>query len=848
MGMSRLVSALKPTSLMGRTLVRIALGVTLVIVVAAATSYFVMFNEIEHRSRKELADYVTHRVKQEAEVFSLARDVQQIIVKLALERYPRYQDAATRARFDQIFFRHTDGSIRIRPSTYTKDSPATGWLHRDTPLTEELKSRMLLYFDLVEQFKLALGVRLADIYFTAPEQLNIGTDPPGLALWAATIPADFEQNAEPWASIATKEENPTRTTVYMGAEPDPVWNTLVSGIATPIDLNGRHIGTLYSDVLIDTLVQNLRRSGIRGAKHFLFATDGRLIANTDPLDELVVNRSKARLQDIHDAKVNVLLTIAQQQPRLPSVVHHESTDQYVALGRIEGPGWYLATTLPGSAIRGPAVAAAQWVLWIGLISLALVLLFLTMVLRHNVARPVRALTNAAERMAAGNFRQTIRPAPSDELAILANAFNDMMQRIGERDAALLREKRDLEEALEQLRRNEVEIQTHQAALIQSEKLAAMGSLLAGVAHELNNPLFVVSGRTKMLEAAVEGTPYLAAAQKIRGAADRCVRIVKTFLAMARCDMPQHRHIRIDEIISSCLDVLDYTLQAAGVRVEIENDPPVPPVLGDFDQLHQVLMNLLLNAQQAMAESPAPRMLYVRLRRRHESRQVEIRVSDSGPGIPAAIRDRIFDPYFTTKPEGLGTGVGLAVCLGIVQAHNGTLVLEETAGPGATFVVVLPEAKDVDSADDETGDLAIGAALRVLVVDDEAEVRDTLRDMLEVAGHAAVACDGGDHALALLAQQRFDAVVIDLLMPGMDGAQLYRVIEARWPSLAPRVVFMTGDALNDVNTRFLAQTAQPRVEKPFTPADVATVISRVCKASVRATPIKRASGADTSMAP
>jgi signal transduction histidine kinase len=835
--MSRFLTALQPTSLMGRTLVRIALGVTLVIMVAAATSYFVMFNEIEHRSRKELADYVTHRVKEEGEVFSLARDVQQIIVKLAIERYPRYQNAATRARFDEVFFRHADGSIRIRPSTYTKESPATGWLHCDTPLTEELQSRMLLYFDLVEQFKLALGVRLADIYFTAPEQLNIGTDPPGLALWAATIPADFDQNAEPWIGIATPTENPARTTVYMGAEPDPVWNTLVSGIATPIDLDNRHIGTLYSDVLIDTLVQNLRRSGIQGAKHFLFAADGRLIANTAPLDEVVVNRSKARLQDIRDSKVNVLLTIARQQPRLPAVVHHESTDQYVALGRIEGPGWYLATTLPGSAIRGPAFAAAQWVLWIGLVSLALVLLFLTLVLRQNVARPIRALTNAAERMAGGNYRQAIRPAASDELAILANAFNDMMQRIGERDAALLREKRDLEEALEQLRRNEVEIQSHQAALIQSEKLAAMGSLLAGVAHELNNPLFVVSGRTKMLETALEGTPYLPAAQKIRGAADRCVRIVKTFLAMARCDLPQHRRISIDEVIRSCLDVLDYTLQAAGVRVEIEGDLQVPPVLGDFDQLHQVLTNLLLNAQQAMVESPAPRVLYIRLRRLHEPGRVEIRLSDTGPGVPPEIRDRIFDPYFTTKPEGVGTGVGLAVCLGIVQAHNGTLALEENAASGATFVVVLPEAVNVESAEDATDDVTIGAARRVLVVDDEADVRDTLRDMLEVAGHEAQACCSGAEALTLLAQKRFDAVVIDLLMPGMDGPELYCEIMARWPSLAPRVVFMTGDALNDAHRQFLAQTGQPRVEKPFTPNDAAAVIARVCKTSAHGAHVK-----------
>jgi signal transduction histidine kinase/ActR/RegA family two-component response regulator len=815
-----------PTSLIGRTMLRIAFGVALVILVAASTSYFVMFNEIERRSRKELADYVTHRVKEESEVFTLARDVQRILAKLVLERYPRYQDAATRARFDQIYFRHEDGSIRIRPATYTNESPTTGWLHRDTPLTDELKGRMVLYFDLVEQFKLALGVRLEDIYFTAPEQLNIGTDPPGLQLWAAAIPADFAQNAEAWVEVVTPQANPSRSTVYMGAEPDPVWNKLVSGIATPIDLDGRHIGTIYNDVLIDTLVANLKRSGIQGARHYLFAGDGRIIAKTDSMDGVVVNHGKVRLAETGDPTLNALWAMAERKPPLPFVGHERAIDQYVALGRIEGPGWFLATTLPGSAIRDQAFAAAQWVLWIGLASLALVIAFLGFVLRRNVARPLKALTSAAERMASGNYRQEIRPAPADELARLANAFNDMMQRISERDAALLREKQDLQDALEQVRRNEVEIQRQQAALIQTEKLAAMGSLLAGVAHELNNPLFVVSGRAQMLESSAAGTRYATAAQKIRGAAERCARIVKTFLAMARQNRPQHGVVRIDEVVQSCLEMLDYTLQGAGVRVEIDCEAGLPAVLGDVDQLHQVVMNLFVNAQQAMAEMGGPRLLRVRLRRLANARQVEIRVCDTGPGVPAAIRARIFDPYFTTKPQGVGTGVGLSVCLGIVQAHGGMLTLEDNDVPGATFVLTLPEAEMDATECENIRQTGSGAARRVLVVDDDGDVRETLREMLELAGHEVQTCAGGAQALEYLAAQRFDLVISDLRMPGMDGQQLHGEIVARWPELGGRVIFMTGDALNAAHAEFLARLDQPCVEKPFTPDEIAAVLREV----------------------
>jgi signal transduction histidine kinase/DNA-binding NarL/FixJ family response regulator len=829
--LGRILAALTPTSLTGRTLVRIGLGVTLVILVAAATSYFLMFNEIERRSRKELADYVTHRVKEESEVFTLARDVQRIIVKLALERYPRYQTPAMRARFDDIYFRREDGSIRVRPETYTRESPTTGWLHRDTPVTDELKGRMVLFYDLVEQFKPALGVRLEDMYFTAPEQFNVGTDPPGLALWGATIPADFDQNSESWVKLATPAANASRATVYMGAELDPVWNMLVSGIATPIDLGGRHIGTMYNDVLISTLVKNLRRSGIRGAEHYLFVNDGRLIANSDR-DEVVVNDAGMRLQEAREPRLRALWSVAQRQPQLPYVGHDEATDQYLALGRIEGPGWYLATTIPASLVRDQAFTAAQWVLWIGLGSLALLLVLLTMVIRRNVARPLRALTSAAERMASGNFRQLIRPAPSDELTLLANAFNDMMHRIGERDAALLREKQDLQEALAQLRRNEVEIQRQQAALIQKEKLAAMGSLLAGVAHELNNPLFVVSGRSQMLEASAAGTMHAVAARKIRAAAERCVRIVKTFLAMARQDRPRYRCVCIAEVVRSCIDVLDYTLQGAGVRVEIEREPQLPAVRGDVDQLHQVLMNLFVNAQQAMSDIAGPRVLRVRMRRRVETGQVEIRVSDSGPGVPAEIRARIFDPYFTTKPQGVGTGVGLSVCLGIVQAHGGSLLLEDVAG-GATFVVTLPEATREESESQAPEGSATIVTRRVLIVDDEPDVRDTLREMLTRAGHEVQACESGEEALQWLAAEPYDAILSDLRMPDMDGASLYAEIRARWPDRAARVVFMTGDGLNEAHAQFLAGLAQPCMEKPFTPEDVCAVVALICGDEVRA---------------
>ena len=225
-------------------------------------------------------------------------------------------------------------------------------------------------------------------------------------------------------------------------------------------------------------------------------------------------------------------------------------------------------------------------------------------------------------------------------------------------------------------------------LHQREKLAALGSLLAGVAHELNNPLSVVVARAAILEERDDPATRDAAA-KIRAAAERCARIVRTFLAMARQQQPKRVCTVIDDVVSAALDITGYALKTSGVEVTLDLAEQVPPVLADADQLHQVFMNLIINAQQALQDQPPPRKLKLSSRFDADANTVRIAVADNGPGIPEAVRSRIFEPYFTTKPLGAGTGVGLAVCLGIVEAHGGTLTVDSGNGSGTVFTVVLP---------------------------------------------------------------------------------------------------------------------------------------------------------------
>jgi len=375
------------------------------------------------------------------------------------------------------------------------------------------------------------------------------------------------------------------------------------------------------------------------------------------------------------------------------------------------------------------------------------------------------------------------------------------------------------------KRAQADLAREREASYEREKLAAMGSLLAGVAHELNNPLSVVVGRSVLLEE--QGNPATqVAAGKIRAAAERCARIVRTFLAMARQQPPQRGPVAIQDVIAAALDIAGYALRASGIVVTVASDNDVPTIDADADQLHQVLLNLILNAQQSLQDVEGPRRIVITTRFDRAGQRVLATVADNGPGIPETARARVFEPYFTTKPTGVGTGVGLAVSLAFVEAHGGTLTLEPR-DDGAAFVIALPAGvPDADSPLARPFASAGTHARLILIVDDEQEIRETLADILGGARHHVVTAASGREALEQMASRRYDVIFADMRMPDLDGRALYREIEQRWPHQAARVVFVTGDMLTATLREFVVASGRPLIEKPFLPSDVRRVVAEL----------------------
>jgi PAS domain S-box-containing protein len=374
---------------------------------------------------------------------------------------------------------------------------------------------------------------------------------------------------------------------------------------------------------------------------------------------------------------------------------------------------------------------------------------------------------------------------------------------------------------------ELELARQREALQQSEKLNALGVLLAGVAHELNNPLSVVVGQSLLLRDATTDPKTQRRADRIASAADRCSRIVKTFLAMARQSAPARKEVSLNDIVESALEITAYGLRSADIEVRQNLAADLPLVWADADQLAQVVMNLIVNAEQVMANKIGKRSLDISTYFDAERGQVQLAVRDNGPGITSEIRSRIFEPFFTTKDIGVGTGVGLSVSRGIVQAHDGSLELESEPRTGTIFVISLPRSKQqavVPRAEPEKP--TARTPHKILVVDDEPEVAEMLADILSLDGHEIEVANSGNAALRILARREFDVILSDMRMPDVDGPGLYTRIKNAYPHLLDSIVFITGDALGPSMRSFLDQTGLPYLEKPFNPKEVREIVAQV----------------------
>jgi PAS domain S-box-containing protein len=373
----------------------------------------------------------------------------------------------------------------------------------------------------------------------------------------------------------------------------------------------------------------------------------------------------------------------------------------------------------------------------------------------------------------------------------------------------------------------------EARLAQSERLASLGTLLGGIAHEMNNPLaYTLLGIEQALQqldrlvgAGAEVGVLRETLESAHHGATRVAAIVGQLRASLRSDAEERGPVDVRPMLESALRVTANELKhRARVVTELQN---VPPVLGTAS-LEQVFMNLLVNAAQALPKGRADNEVRIGLRATTGG-EVIIEVADNGAGIPDEVRPRIFDPFFTTKPVGVGLGLGLSICHGIVTNHGGTIIVESAVGRGSTFRVTLPALAQATAAPPEPAPhpelvrARSSKRLRVLVVDDEPTLGAMIRLVLERECDVDVATDARQGLERLESAPPYDVVLCDLMMPHITGMDLFAEVARRHPGLERRFVFMTGGAFTPREANFLAGVVNRRLEKPFDAAGLWAVI-------------------------
>jgi signal transduction histidine kinase/CheY-like chemotaxis protein len=403
----------------------------------------------------------------------------------------------------------------------------------------------------------------------------------------------------------------------------------------------------------------------------------------------------------------------------------------------------------------------------------------------------------------------------------------------------------------------------QSKLLQTEKLAALGQMVTGVAHELSNPLTSILGYAQRLFLRNDKEGQSEEARQIFQEAERAGTILRQLLVTARESRPERRCVSLNQIVTRTMELQKFNLAAEEITIELDLDSSLPGILGDAGQLQQVLMNLIGNSRQAIEQRGRGGKIHIATH--HAAGQVQLEISDDGPGIPPAIASRIFDPFFTTKPAGIGTGLGLAIVLGIVREHGGQVKATNSSGHGATFTLefsVIDKAlartqshqtsqstpiavsaigsgvplRDTGARTTSTqrsqppaptdSPLSSYAGARVLVVEDEPTVARLISDVLEDEGLAVEALLDSREALERIAEADYDLVICDMKMPELDGEHFYKRLAASGNPLSRRFLFVTGDVMAAHTQDFLERNQLPHVAKPFRVEELTEKVRRV----------------------
>lgn len=551
--------------------------------------------------------------------------------------------------------------------------------------------------------------------------------------------ADFKPSNDEYFYAADPEHNPTRQPVWTGVYSDTVTKVWMVSAVVPLYIKEHFIGSFGHDIELNNLIEQTVNNNLPGAYNIIFNRDGRLIAHPKYVEQLQQAGGQLNIDALNDEHLQRIFQLSLSPSQ--NVIKNSENHEFLALTELTGPNWLFVTVYPESLLSELVLDTIQFVLIAGFAALLIEVSLLFFVLRNQIASPLSYLTTASQKLADGDFDVSLNINRQDELGQLASsfikmthrlqsAFQDLQQKVSEKEQAeaLVTEKNNaLENAFE-------ELQTAQLQTVQNEKMATLGNLVAGIAHEINNPIGFLNGSINNAENYIQDllehlTIYQeqqppteavrASAEEVdldflledfpkllksmRGATDR-IKVISTSLrTFSRADREHKVSANLHEGLDSTLLILKYRFKANEYRpaIEVIQDYGDLPDMDCFPgQLNQVFMNILANAIDMFDEMALqttfedlkshPQKVTLQTAVTADQTAIEVRIADNGKGMSEAVKSRIFENLFTTKAVGKGTGLGMAIAHKIVvEAHNGNITVQSEPGQGSEFCIRLP---------------------------------------------------------------------------------------------------------------------------------------------------------------